>query len=568
MGKYDSLFDDSGDDNVPPAFLDKEAARGAKAAKAGAGKYAALFDEPAEDRIGKANRQYQADVAAIPQDRAAIDAMAEPPTTLDAVGAGVRKGLSFGFNDESEGGIFAARDAIMGQQGPGYAGYRDAARARDARDLSGAPVAGAVAEGVSGMVPAMLAPGLAAGGTVADAAMAGAKFGALAGAGNSESDLTKGNVGGFLRDVGANAALGAATGGVTQKIVGGAPERVEQRVLSGISRGEAGGAAKDSLYRKVIARAGEDGEALFDSIGGDETLKRALAVRSKSDPGGVAKLVQRKIDRLTPETDPIYAAIDNAPDPRFANPAKAPKNGGVDLDLVQKRLEASKDAALKNGRAVVAEAYDKALARLRAQYGTDGEIIPGTKLPARAMRNYANEVGENLFTGDVSPSIKAVAKQGVYRDVVGAIEDEGKRVGVDVSHLRQLNKQISTLIPVRDALEDRAAKAASGRTSLGNLLTSTSLVGAGAATHGVEGALTGAAVDAARRAALPAGRMADYQLARLVLAARNGSTPAQLAQAAIEMGVSREVAQRIASGGISALGPGVDGGQGPAVEQP
>lgn len=550
MGKYDALFADDGSDDVPPAFLDRDAARGAAAAKADGGKYAALFDEPSApasgepDRIGRAAAAYNENVQGLRE----LAPIAAAPTAADAAYAGFRRGVSLGFGDESEGAALTARDLLTGRLQSGgigatYRAHRDLARARDAAAENAAPVTAAVAEGVGGIVPQVLLPGGAAG---------AAAYGAAAGAGNSDADLTKGDVAGVLRDAGTSAATNALVSGAAGKLIGEAPERVDKRVLEGIARGEEGGAAKASLYKKVVARAGEDGENLADAVADDPRLQRALAVRAKSNPGAVAKMVQAKIDRLTPETDPIYAAIDNAPDPRFANPAKAPSNGGIDLGLVQDRLEASRVAALKNGRGVVAEAYDKALARLRAQYGTDGKIIPGEKLPARAMRNYANELGQGLFTGDVSPSLRAVAQQGIYRDVVGAIEDEGKRVGVDVTRLRQLNKQISTLIPVRDALADRATKAKAGGTTIGNLAMSTGLISGGAAHGGVEGALGGLALDAGRRAALPAGRMADFQLAKLVQAARNGSTAAQVAGMAAQMGL-RDLAEQITRRGLSAL---------------
>lgn len=563
MGKYDALFADDGTDDVPPAFLDRDAAKGAAAAKADGGKYAALFDEPAApaapDRIGKAAADYSENVQGL-KDLAPV---AAAPTTADAAYAGLRRGASAGFGDEVEGAGLAARDLLarrtgLSGLGDSYRAHRDFARARDAAAEHASPLAATIGEAAGGIVPSLLTDGateaLGAGqlAPVAQAAVKGAAFGGVAGAGNSEADLTRGEVAPFLSDVGTGAATNAALSGAVHSVVGGAPERVDRRVLSGISRGEAGGAAKDSIYRKVIARAGEGGENLFDAVGDDPQLQRALAVRAKSNPGAVEKLVGRRLDQLNAKTTPFYDAIDAAPDPRFANPAKAPPNGGIDIGAMANRFEQSAKDALDSGHTALADVYTKARARLIASYGTDGALIPGTKLPARALRNYANEIGEGVFTGSESPTFKAKAQQQLYRDVVGTIEAEGAKVGVDTGELRRLNQKISTLIPVRQALADRAAKAAAGRTSLANVMTSSALIGGGGAAHGIEGMAAGAAADAARRAALPAGRMADYQLARLVQAARNGSTAAQVASLAAEMGL-RSVAEQIARNGLGAL---------------
>lgn len=339
-----------------------------------------------------------------------------------------------------------------------------------------------------------------------------------------------------------SSATGAAGGAVSN-----APERVRARGLASVSRGEEGGTANARLAKKAAAKD------LYGEIGNDLPLEAAVGVIGKTNPNQVAKMLTRRLDRLTTETEPIYKAIDDAPDPRFANAAKAPKNGGIDLDLVQKRLEAGRDAAKADGRAVVMEAYDKALARLRSQYGTDGVIIPGTKLPSRSVRNYANELGDGIFTGEVHPALRQKVKQQVYRDVVGAIEDEGRRVGVDVSKLTQLNKKISTFASVRDAYADRAARGAQGHTTLYNNLMSTAMVSGGMAHSGLTGALTAAAVDATRRAGLPVVRGLDFGLAKLVQASRAGAPAARLGQMAIEMGISREVAARIANGGLAGI---------------
>lgn len=347
--------------------------------------------------------------------------------------------------------------------------------------------------------------------------------------------------------------IGAATGAISR-----APERVRERGTEAVARGEAGGTANKKIARKATGMAGEEGENLYAQIGDDTRLEAAQSILAKSNPGTVAKMYTRRLDRLAQETEPFYEAIDNAPDPRFANASKAPKNGGVDLGLVEKRLEASRQRALDGGHAVTADAYDKALSRLRAQYGKDGVITPGEKLASRSMRNYANTLGENLLPDSMDPQSRTLAqaaKRSIYRDVVGAIEDEGTRVGLDMSELKRLNRKIATFAATRDALADRAVRAQQGHTTSGNLLQSVVLPAAGFAASGggVSGLVAGAGLEAARRLAMPTARAADFALAKLVQASRAGAAPAQLGRMALELGVSQQVAGRIAKGGLSVL---------------
>lgn len=577
MGKYDALFADDG-------------------AKPG-GKYAALFDEPAkgakpfpweeeaaqEDRIGRANRAYADNaataagpngVALLPLPGAplpptgvvdnlkqmgrtmaggvkAIGGIAAHPSTL--ADPSTRRELERGVSDAVTAGLAerAARAVDPEAFGPETAAA-DAAAAPGVR--AGGGIAGSflpspakfLAGKVGGLVPGT--------GVLPGAARAVAQYEATAplsaaiqaepGHGLDAAAAAATDPAGLVLSAG----MGAAGGAISR-----APERVQERGLESVARGEAGGTANARIARKATAKAGEGGDNLYDAIGGDLRTEAAVSVLGKSHPQVAAKALSRRLDSLTSKTEPFYEAIDNAPDPRFANPKTAPKNGGVDLDLVQKRLEASRDTALKEGRAFVADAYDKALAKLRASYGTDGKIIGGEKLPARAVRNYANELGKSLFTGQEDPPLRQLAQQQIYRDVVGAIEDEGKRVGVDMTELRSLNKKISTIIPARDAFADRARRASEGHTTLGNLAMSASLIGGGGAAGGLEGMLTGAALDTARRIGMPAARAADFALAKLVQASRAGAKPAQLGQMAIQLGISREVADRIADDGIGVL---------------
>jgi hypothetical protein len=194
--------------------------------------------------------------------------------------------------------------------------------------------------------------------------------------------------------------------------------------------------------------------------------------------------------------------------------------------------------------------------RLISQYKVDSPVkgtISLDELPIRSLRKMATTMGDQLFPGGPPTAQTTRAKQQVYHAIVDYIADEGARAGEDVSKLRALNKKISTLIPVKEALQDRATRAAQGHSTLGNNLLSAALVSGGAASGGIEGAAMGAAADLGRRAAMPIARATDYAMAELVRAAQNGSRPAQLGKMALELGVSRQLAEAIAQRGIGAM---------------
>ncbi|HET6279311.1 MAG TPA: hypothetical protein VFH73_00025, partial [Polyangia bacterium] len=167
-----------------------------------------------------------------------------------------------------------------------------------------------------------------------------------------------------------------------------------------------------------------------------------------------------------------------------------------------------------------------------------------------------NEVGGVAFAGDplAKASTKAAASGEIHKALNTAINAAGERAGVDVAQLTQLNKDMSFMLKIKDVLADRSSKAAGGGTGLGNLISNiaipTAMGGGLAISGGVPGALAGAAIGlgavGVKKLALPALRATDYQLARLVQAARGGSTTAQVAQLATELGLSASVGEQIA----------------------
>lgn len=223
--------------------------------------------------------------------------------------------------------------------------------------------------------------------------------------------------------------------------------------------------------------------------------------------------------------------------------AKADK-GGIDLVEVDDRLATLAERLRGEGHPAMADAVERVRDNHARNYGTDGRITPGTIVSARAVRNMTNDIGDVAFPGAVGTNnLRTRVHQEIYGTMVGTIHDAAQRAGVDVTKLRQLDRDMSVLIPMRDALKTRAADAATGGRSLGSTVADA----AGAMVGGVVGGAPGAVAGALSRKALVAAtastaRRVDYRLSQLTRAARSGATPGQLQQFAVELGFPKLVA--------------------------
>jgi hypothetical protein len=441
-----------------------------------------------------------------------------------------------------------------------YTEIRDEHRRRNEMTRQDAPIESMITQTGAGLVGG--GPLFKGAKTASDMAMRAAALGGVEGAGRSEHDLTKGDLPGVLKDAGYSAAVSGATAGLVSKVIRGAPERVNEHMLEGISRGEAGGAAKDKLFKKLAVKAGEDIGELDATLGRFPGLKRVLSVNGPSNPRKAAEAVQDQLSVTAHKLKPIYERIDSGP--------AVPQAQGL-----YDSLTALRDRVKAEGSTGMAEVVERFQQHLAKHYGDGDAIIQGTPLPASALRNLRKEVGEIAFSGDASlpTPFKKQAQQLIYGAINDTIEKAAaKTPGVDVGKLRELNKDASILITVLDPLTDRAAKAAAGRTGFGTAVSHAvgpmMLGAAGFGAHGgsgaIEGVIAGTALLAAKKALGPTIRASDYQLSKLALAARNGSKPAQIAQLGAELGLSRVVADQIAAKLAATIFP--DDGATPAQE--
>ena len=167
------------------------------------------------------------------------------------------------------------------------------------------------------------------------------------------------------------------------------------------------------------------------------------------------------------------------------------------------------------------------------------------------------------FKAATTPAI--AAKQAIYGAYNATIEAAASRTpGVNVAELRAANKTVSTLLSVRDALADRATKAAKGGTGFGTAVTGAvmrageGLMLAPHAYHALMAgdvpalaAIAGEAIAAevgnrvVMKAIPQAVRRADYGLSRLELGARAGDLTSRAGRAVIEGGAARVIAPKV-----------------------
>lgn len=246
---------------------------------------------------------------------------------LESFARGALQGLFGGFADEISGAVESVLSPKTYQQA------RDESRANFAVAEEANPVTAGLGN-LAGGAASFLVPGMGAlskGGAIAS----GAKLGALYGAGNSTADLTQGDVGGLLKDVAQNAAVGAAGSKVfdlagrglsfaAQKgaqAVGQAFNPALQRVMA------MGAKAKDLLdprnNRVLRAQQILKDKGVFDrledgSLPSQEVLAQRIEQVRQDAAGGLqdlfAKYGNARVDLkpLRPMVDDIYEIIQSA----------------------------------------------------------------------------------------------------------------------------------------------------------------------------------------------------------------------------------------------------------------
>jgi hypothetical protein len=456
------------------------------------------------------------------------------PSKTEAFVRGGAQGLSLGFADEIV-GLGKALFAEKGYEGSEYRKARDSEREANHKAeqahggwYTGGNVVGGVAGSflVPGGAVARGAVGAAKLGKVGTAlanpavraAAQGAKYGAVAGAGESEAT----DVVGVLADAGRSSAVGGATAGVVGHALSKAPERAVKRVLGDITDG-----ATATQRDRVVGEAGKRVDDVL-SIVKEKSFKAA-----KGDAGKLLETTEAAMSETGKRLDDIYA--------------QAGKNSGVRVSDVLGNVEGIA-AKLKGdpGKADLARAVQAKANDVLEAWGNQTHVSP------QQVRVLASDIADAAFRG--SPAVAPKQGQSVAREVWGElkdlieknVEDAGKGGSAE---LRDLNKRMSTLMNIREAVRYKATREATESTRLKDRVSQ------GADTVL---AFTSTPALAAKKTydwvGKPLARAADDKLATLIEAANKGSKPAQIAERAIAMGFSPIVAQQLATWATKQLG--------------
>jgi len=425
---------------------------------------------------------------------------------IESAARGALQGATFGFADEIVGGA----EALF--TGKRYAQARDESRANFKAAQAANP--GAYLGGdIAGSVATSFIPGLGIAKGASLGAMAGkaALQGAIGGLGASEAS----DVGGMLSDAAVSGALSGATAGVVGKVTRGAPERVAKRIIGDITDGVPAG-----MRDKVVGKAGARAEDVITAVKENPALRTA-----GRDPQRLLPAVEDALATAGAKLDEVYARAGSA-------------TPGISVTKVQRALDkVAREYEKDPGKLPMAKAIRAQMDDVWTAWGDR------THVSASDVRTLAGDIGEAAFRGSpaMAPKQGQVAAQQAWGALKGLIDenvDEAAKAigGAGAKELRDLNRRVSTLVTMRDAVRYRATREATESTRLKDRIS-------GGLDLGL--ALVDPTTFAAKKAydivGKPALRKADEGLAALVTAAKNGSTKAEIAQRAVELGMAPTV---------------------------
>lgn len=462
----------------------------------------------------------------------------EEPSGLEALARGAIQGATFGFADEAVG----AAESLLGPKT--YTEARDESRANFKAAREAHPVLSTVGEVGGGLATSLFPAGAVFKGTgFAVNAARGAAAGIASGFGNSEADNAQDMVRDAAKSGLAGAAFGGAAGALGEKLVRGAPKRVDDRLIQGITGGRATTAGK-KIYQdapNVVAVARKFG---LDKVAGDAEALLPQARAALKDVGGKIGAVYEEADRVflgVPATD-VAAAL-RATAKKYSSPADAPMRRQIDTLVAE-----VKNSWGKGPRARVPLAKVNELAtKLESQGFASADLTPAAG--AQLKRDLAKGVNKALDRrmGEIQEFASHV--KGTPTAGQSAPLADSMTAADGLKRLLQLNKEYKALKRIEKMGGERAglpptSRAAGGlRNAISNGVDTASI----AASFATGSPLPYLATKVGIPAAKAVGRSADVALAQLYKAARAGQVTAQMVQRAIEAGVPRGVVERLSS---------------------
>lgn len=436
----------------------------------------------------------------------------EQPGVAQALARGAAQGATLNFSDE----IVGLGEALFSREGLTGDSHAFAQRYRKSRDESRAanraaqdahPIAYGAGE-LGGGIATSFVPGLglAKGANVLRQAAGAAKLGAAAGLGGSEKE----DIGGQLVDAAGSALVAGGTTGLLGKVLKGAPERVVKRALGDVTDG-----ATATMRDRVVGKAGKNVGDVMEVLS-DKSFKKA-----GRDSGKLLEAAESALQETGARLDEAYAAAGG-------------RTAGIKVSDVLGDVEAIASRLAKDpGKADLARAVQGKAEDVLNAWGNR------THVPASEVRVLASDIADAAFRG--SPAVSPKAGQGVAQEVWGTLKDRiaanFDESGVGSKEVAKLNKRMSTLMGVREAVRYKATREATESTRLKDRIGSRLDMGLALADP-----TTFVAKKTYDFVGAPLVRKADERLAQLVTAARNGSKAAQIKERALLLGFSPVVA--------------------------
>lgn len=443
---------------------------------------------------------------------------------------GLQQGISLGFADEIR-GAFGALGGLATGKDPiaEYKRGRDELRTLEKQSREDNPWTHLGGE-ITGSMATAAAPGLNVlkGATTGARVIKAAKIGGVEGLGRSEGE----DLATITRDVAAGAGAGGLGGIVGEgagKLIGGAAERVQKRLVQGITEG-----AAPSLQKKLVGRAGERRADLLELLGGEKAIKAAAEA---GDGAKLTKAIADATEKAGTTRTAVYQAVDGL------DRGVAPKAMMSRLDQIQRRLRASPETRTE------AEGVFREMRGIFDSWGKR-KAIPAEELRATVtgLQNDARAFYRAVQMG-TQPPAAAESKAIVARELREMLHEHIERVAgknpgkvpLKLDELKALNKRLALLSDLDDVAASKAMREATSPPRRLGWLTDVVL----AVTEPGAFLAKKVLVDTGVAGAL--GRAADDKIAKLVQAAQAGKRGAQLQLMATQLGLSKATAGVIES---------------------
>lgn len=503
------------------------------------------------------------------------------PTTdmLTSAARGFKQGLSGNWGDEIWGGLAA------GFTDKTYEQARDESRAADKAAQESHPFAFGAGEVAGGVAGAAVTPelGLLKGGGFAVNAARGAAQGIVSGAGASDGHDAKE----VIQDAAKGGLIGAATGGVlgtvAEKVVRGAPERVDERLVQAITGGRATTAGKKIYQNEDLVLNAARKFGLDDVLkkGGAEAFDTA-AEAARKDVGQQIGQAFEAADQsfLGVKTKEVASAV-RATAGKYRSPVEAPIRKQIEALAKQVETDWGGKATasgpsqswtefLKGRMGPAMEehgSHGAALKALSAEYrqagGQASEIAGGSaRVPLAEVNNLVGKLEAIGFAGaDVTPGAAKQLQRDLGKNVEGVLQRRMKEIqefagnvkatptagnspplaqsmtaADQLAKLTELNKDYRGLKLITKMRTELAAVPPSNRAAGGLRDIAGKAVDAGLLFSHPAAFVAKKGLDVAKNVAAPA---ADEILSKITLAAQGGAPTAALIQRAIEAGIPR-----------------------------